>query len=120
MPWADQSSALRTFTVRRGRPFGLARIEAGTGEFEFNNGSGDLDPANGGSPYYPDILPLKEIWLSRIEAGVVYNRFRGPIERYEPQWAPPEHQYMAIDAADAFETLSNIQLISGTSALTTA
>jgi hypothetical protein len=71
------------------------------------------------APYYGSILPLKEIVLSRIEGGLPYNRFRGPIERYEPTWAPPHHQFMTIDVADGFETLANVKLVSGFSALTT-
>lgn len=120
MTWADQTANLQTFTVRRGRPFNLDRCEAGTAGFMFTNGDGSLDPANSNSPYYPEILPLKEIWLSRLEDGVSYNRFRGPIERYKPVWQPPHHQSIGIDAADAFETLANIQLLSDAATLTTA
>lgn len=119
MTWAEQTDKLRTFQVRRGRPFNLDRVEASTAHAEFNNPDGFLDPANAGSTYYPNILPLKELWFSRREDGITYNRFRGPIERYAPVWAPPHHQFIEIDAADAFETLANITLVSGSSSLTT-
>ncbi len=117
---ATTTERLRSFRVRRGRNFNLDRVEAGTGEFVFNDQDGMLDPSNANGPYYGRILPLKPITLARRENSVTYRRFTGPIERYEPTWFPPSYQEMTIQAADSFETLANLQLISDTASLTTA
>lgn len=117
----DLSSRLRTFECRRGRPFNLDRVEAGTGNFTLVNGDGaPLDPSNAASPYYGELLPLREAKLSRTVNNVVYPRFRGPVERYQPVWVPPEFQYLDIENSDAFETLANAEIFSGVATLTTS
>lgn len=118
--FVDLSSSLTAFTLRRGRQVNLERVEAATANVRFKNGNGDLDPANPGSPYAPNVLPNKPLRLFRHQAGVTYQRFNGYVERYRPEWAPPKFQFLATEAADVFERLANIALGSGAASLETA
>jgi len=118
---------IRGFTVTRGRTGNLERMEAGVAQVEILNGYDDtgangapLDPGNVSSPYYGQVLPLRELAVARRRNGVRYNRFKGYVERFEPDWIPPRHQNMTVEASDLFESFANIALESGTASLTTA
>jgi hypothetical protein len=117
----DLTDRVQSFNYRRGRPFNLDRVEAGTGRVRFKNGDGaPLDPSNTSSPYYGEILPLRETKAVKTVNSVDYPRFRGPVERYRPLWVPPSFQFLDIEATDAFETLANAEIFSGVASLTTA
>lgn len=111
---------LRSFTITRGRPSNLERVQAGVASTSFKNGDGaPLDPGNPDSIYYPYVRVLTEVALARRQGGVVYDRFRGRIERIIPTWLPPDYQEQEIVAADAFEALSTLTLESGKATLQT-
>lgn len=118
--YEDLSTRVTAASVRRGRPFNTDPIEAGTASIRFNNGDGELDPANNLGANYGNILPLRPVWLYRVADGITYQRFQGVVERYQPEWAPPQHQFMKVDAADGFERLANEILVSDISSLETA
>lgn len=111
---------LRRFSIRRGRPGNLERVEAGTCSVTMRDDDGALDPSNVASPYYPYVRVLAELLLQRRRAGVTYPRFRGRLERMVSSWQPPRYQEQELTCSDAFEALAAARIQSGTASLTTA
>ncbi len=114
----------RSGEIHRGRQSNLDRVEAGTASSVFKNGDGHLDPANATSDLYGDIRPLLPLRILRREGGVTYERFTGPIERWEPDWVIPTetvgYMEMGVAAADNFEALANVAIESDSATLTTS
>lgn len=117
--FARLEDRIRSATTRRGRPFNLDRVEAGTATAVFKDGDGLLDPSNTGGEHYGHIFPLAPLTILRREGGIEYHRFTGPIERFLPHWYPPSHKDQEVQAADSFELLANTLIESDRATLTT-
>lgn len=117
---ADLSDRLQTLRVTRGRPFNLDRVDAGTASLRFTNLDGELDPSNVDGSYYGLILPLRATYLYRRISDVTYWLHKGRVERYLPEWAPPNVQFMGVESADVFERMATEIIESDQATLTTA
>lgn len=115
----DLSDRLQTLRVTRGRPFNLDRVDAGTASLRFTNLDGELDPSNADGTYYGTILPLRATYLYRRISDVTYWLHKGRVERYLPEWAPPNAQFMSIESADVFEQMATQIIESAQATLTT-
>lgn len=67
--WTDISSYLRSFQTRRGRGDELDTFSAGTASFVLDNRDRRFDPVHTGSPYYPNVLPMRRVRI-RAEHGL--------------------------------------------------
>ena len=112
-------SRMRSATVTRGRTFNLDVVEAGTADIIFQNADAYLDPSNADGPWYGHILPINPIRVFRRLDNVTYQLLSGVVERYTPQWQPPNYQDVEVQASDNFDTLSSQNIVSGISTLTT-
>lgn len=61
--WTDVTEWLRAFDVGVGRQHELLTFEPQEGEIVFDNRDGRFDPSNTGSPYYPNVLPIRPVRL---------------------------------------------------------
>jgi hypothetical protein len=64
--WTDISNDVIQVSTTRGRQEEIGVMETGTATIQLDNVSGRYDPGNALSPYYPNVVPLKQI---RIRAG---------------------------------------------------
>lgn len=59
--WTDLSSRVRKFSHSRGRQYEIDQNQAGEAEALLSDRDEVLNPANTASPYWPNILPYREI-----------------------------------------------------------
>lgn len=85
--WVDISEYVRSASIRRGRSHELDRVEAGTATVLLDNRDGRFDPANALSPYWPNVLPMRQVRIRATWEGVGYILFRGYIESWPQSWA---------------------------------
>ncbi len=123
---ATGENRVASLRVVRGRTTNLDTMQAGQVQTVFRNGTDAagndgalLDPSNVNSRLYGRILPGLPTRVARVRNGVVYEVFRGPVERWEPQWVPPNYQDMGMEASDSFRTLSKNTIVSDKSTFTT-
>lgn len=104
--WTDVSNRLRTLSTRRGRQSQLDRVEAGTANFVLDNRDGWLTPMNGASPYYPYVIPRRQVKFEAEHETGTYPIFRGYIRSITPSSGEGNaDSVVAVEAADAFMLL---------------
>jgi hypothetical protein len=89
-------------TITRGRTDELGQIQAGTMTVELDNSDGALSPANTASPYYPNVVPERQIALSaQFGAGQPWVMlFFGYVESIVPHDNGPVDSTVTISASD--------------------
>jgi hypothetical protein len=102
---------LRT-SIRRGRNRLLNKFEAGTATVEVRDETGDWNPANTSSIYYPNLIPLRKIQISADYDGVRYILFTGYITSYDIQFARgiDDVNKVVLQCVDAFRLFNNAQV----------
>ena len=110
--WTDVTAYLMDFEITRGRQAELNRMEAGTATITLNNIDRRFDPSNAGSPYAPNVLPVRRIRLSATYNAVTYRLFSGYIETWPPTYPGPVDSNVRITAVDGFKVL-NLKAIPG-------
>lgn len=102
---------LRT-SIRRGRNRILNKFEAGTAVVEVRDETGDWNPANTSSIYYPNLIPLRKIQIYADYQGVRYILFTGYITSYDIQFARgiDDVNKVILQCVDAFRLFSNAQI----------
>ncbi|MGH7895696.1 MAG: hypothetical protein ACREQL_13575, partial [Candidatus Binatia bacterium] len=134
--WIDVTSFLRSFSISRGRSNELDRIQAGTAVVVLSNRDRRFDSTNTGSPYYPDIVPMRRIRLTaelpgtgspfrmrseRLRDGaslrgggtVTLALYQGFIEGWPQTWEDAKDSAVTVRAVDVFKLLSLSQFIWG-------
>lgn len=109
--WTDVSIYTRGVQLRRGRSHELDRSAAGSATVRLSNLDRRFDPVYSGSPYYPFVIPMRQIRISAVWSSVTYNLFTGFIEDWGPTWLPRPIKgtgdaEAVITAVDAFKVLS--------------
>ena len=99
-------------SVRRGRNRILNKFEAGTAIVEVRDETGDWNPANTNSIYYPNLIPLRKIQIYADYEGVRYILFTGYITSYDIQFARgiDDVNKVVLQCVDAFRLFSNAQI----------
>lgn len=99
-------------SVRRGRNRILNKFEAGTAIVEVRDETGDWNPANTNSIYYPNLIPLRKIQIFADYEGVRYILFTGYITSYDIQFARgiDDVNKVILQCVDAFRLFSNAQI----------
>lgn len=83
-----------------------------TGEVWTVNGSAWAWGGAWGSPYYPNVIPMRRIRILANYGGVDYSVFSGYVDSWEQQYMPPQDAVCVIQATDAFKFLSNAEMLS--------
>ncbi|NBP68010.1 MAG: hypothetical protein EBR30_17190 [Cytophagia bacterium] len=70
-------------TIRRGRSRITSKFDAGTADVVLYDQTGAWNPMNPASPYYPNLVPLRQIIIYATYLGVDYYIFSGFITNYD-------------------------------------
>jgi hypothetical protein len=120
--WQDVTPYLVAGSFKRGRSFELDRVEAGTAEFRVLNIDRRFDPIYSGSPYYPNLVPLRRVRLLAEWNGLNYALWDGYIESIQQEWPSKSGPaaFATLKCTDAFEIMARRILTPSTYALTTS
>jgi hypothetical protein len=95
--------------IRRGRNRILNKFEAGTAVVEIRDETGDWNPSNTNSIYYPNLVPLRKIQLYADYEGTRQILFTGYITSYDVQFAigVEDVDKVVLQCVDAFRLFQN-------------
>ena len=97
------TSAVKDFTIRRGKSRQLDRYSSGQARVRFNNNNRDFDPEYESSPYYGQIIPRREI---RITSGTAIQYF-GSVDDWNLLYEPNGDNIAEALCSDGFRTFAN-------------
>jgi hypothetical protein len=104
---------VRSWTIDRGRPNEFAKTGTGTATVTIVDLDGLFDPTNATSPYYPNVLPGKQVAISLFNpvSDTWHIRFRGFVEAWRYRLARMrDHMELQLDLVDGFAMLARAEL----------
>jgi hypothetical protein len=109
---ADITPDVMRASIRRGRNRLLNAFQAGTATVEVRDETGDWNPSNTSSIYYPNLIPLRKIQIYADYLGIRYILFTGYITSYDIQFARgvDEVDKVILQCVDAFRLFQNAQI----------
>jgi len=107
----DITPYLRTGDTHRGAQRELQRVEAGTATLVLNNRDGRFTPFNIGSPYFPDVLPMRRIRIRATWDANTYPIYYGFVEGWPVQFNDVD-MTTQVTLVDGFKVLS-LAFVSG-------
>jgi len=115
--YIDVSQQVTRISTRHGRDRIFNQYLPGEAIIQFYDFDGDWNPANTSSPYYPNVLPMRQVQCSTNYEGTEYALFSGYITSWDYQWADQSVDYalVTLQAVDAFRLLqlANITTVTG-------
>ena len=108
----DISDQVLRVSIRRGRNRLLNKFEAGTAIVEVRDETGDWNPANTNSVYYPNLIPLRKIQIYADYLGIRYILFTGYINSYDLQFVRgiESTNKVVLNCVDAFKLFQNANI----------
>jgi len=101
-PW------VRSGSTDRGGQRELERTaEAGTGHLVLDNRDKRFTPFFVGSPYHPDIIPLRRMRIRASWDDVIYPVFQGFVESWPVTFPDHGDNIVTVQLVDGFELLAN-------------
>jgi len=92
----DISSTVQRISIRRGRDRMFEQYSPGQGVVQFLDFTGDWNPDNSSSPYYGQILPMRQVKVSTTYDGTAYQLFTGFITSWDWSWADQSADYAIV------------------------
>lgn len=84
LTWTDVSAkAMPTLGIKRGRSYELTQMQPGTLDLTLDNASGDFDPDNTGSAYYPHVKVGIPVRVRTTYSSTSHTLFYGFIESWQ-------------------------------------
>ena len=112
----DVSAQVAKIDTRKERNLFQDKYLSGTATVRITDETGDWNPQNTSSPYYPNLVPLRSIIIEADYAGTVYPIFKGYITEYLYQY-PKDQEigYVDLICSDAFRLVfnSNVTTVTG-------
>jgi len=113
----DVSNQAGKISIRGGYNLFQDQFQAATAKIRIYDQTGNWNPQNVSSPYYPNLVPMRKIRVSASYAGNTYYLFSGYITAYN--YTYPTDQviaYLDIEASDGFRLmqLANVTTLAGT------
>jgi len=105
--YIDVSPQVQQIATRHGRDRVFNQYLPGEAIVQFLDFTGDWNPANTSSPYYPNVLPMRQIQVTADYQGTEYALHSGYITSWDYQWADPSVDYavVTVQSVDAFRLL---------------
>jgi hypothetical protein len=115
----DVSNQVGKISIKGGYNLFQDQFQAATAKIRIYDQTGNWNPQNVSSPYYPNLVPMRKIRVAASYAGTTYYLFSGYITAYN--YTYPTDQviaYLDIDASDGFRLmqLANVTTLAGTAA----
>lgn len=84
--WCRRLGSGALMHCERGRNYERAQTDAGVLNFVLDNSTGVFDPTNTGSPYYPNVKPIRKVKVEATWLGVTYKLWWGRVEDWPRLW----------------------------------
>jgi hypothetical protein len=111
------SDQVRRISTRHGRDRAFEEYLPGEATIEFYDFTGDWNPNNTSSPYYPQVKPMRQVRVTTTYNGTDYSIFAGYITSWDYNWPDQSINFavVTIQATDAFRLLqlANINTVTG-------
>jgi hypothetical protein len=108
---------VRKISTRHGRDRAFEEYLPGEATIEFYDFTGDWNPNNTSSPYYPQVKPMRQVRVTANYQGNDYSIFAGYITSWDYTWADQSVDFaiVTVRAVDAFRLLqlANIETVTG-------
>ena len=117
---ANISSLVTRISIRRGRDRMFEQYSPGQATVQFQDFTGAWNPDNAASPYYGQILPMRQVKIHTTYSGTSYNLFTGFITSWDWNWADQAADYalVTISLIDGFRLLQLSEITTVTGAAT--
>lgn len=115
--WCDISEYVVSGSTSRGRQYELDQFQAGTCSLTLQSATRLFDPEHSTGPFYPWLVPMRQLQVSAIWSGTRYPVFRGYITDWGQTTVQDKLYTTTIQARDAFSLLEQIELPSSALAL---
>jgi hypothetical protein len=114
----DVSSTVQRISIRRGRDRMFEQYTPGQAIVQFQDFTGDWNPDNAASPYFGQILPMRQVKIHTTYSGTTYNLFTGFITSWDWTWADQSADYaiVTLSLIDAFRLLQLSEITNVTGA----
>lgn len=112
----DITNDVTQVAIRRGRDRIFESYTPGTASVSFWDYTGDWNPDNTSSPYYGQILPMRQVTVQTTYNGTEYHLFSGYIQSWDWDWPKgTNYAIVTIQAVDGFRllALSNVDTVTG-------
>ena len=113
----DVSSLVTQISVRHGRDRMFEEYLPSDAIIQFQDFTGDWDPTNTGSAYYPEVKPMRQLQIYTTYQGTTYPIYSGYIWSWDYDWTDPSVDYalVTVQCVDAFRllALANITTVTG-------
>lgn len=107
----DVTSTVTKVSVQRGRQRVLDRFEVGQAIIELIDTDGRWNPTNPASPFYPNVLPMRQVKLVAQYKGNTYPVFAGYIDSFQYDYqVGVDAARVTIRASDGFKVLRNVSV----------
>lgn len=107
----DVTEYVRSISIDRGRQAeDDEHVQPGTATVVLENRDGRFDPNNTGSPYAPNVLPMKRLRVRATDpsTGTVHDIYTGYVMSWPQQYAEGDSEVLTpVDCVDAFTLLAN-------------
>lgn len=110
--WTDVTDRTRLRSWARGRQSENDQADTGTATPTYDNSDRALDPENTGSPFYPNVLPMRRVRCRAVVAGVtyyLYTCFVSPLYGWQMIQDQPGYAEVAPLCNDGFDVLATAQ-----------
>jgi hypothetical protein len=84
--WTNVSPFVRALSIRRGRQDELARVETGTLNLLLDNRDARFNPENTSSPYYPNLVPKRQVRVLARSGATTATLFTGFVGGFPQGW----------------------------------
>ena len=113
----DITTQVRRISTRHGRDRMFEEYLPGEATIEFYDFTGDWNPVNTSSPYYPEVKPMRQVRVTTTYNNTSYSIFAGYITSWDYNWPDQSVDFavVTIQATDAFRLLqlANIDSVTG-------
>jgi hypothetical protein len=104
--WTDISDRVLSLSgLTRGQSYELAQPTTGSGSMVLRNNDGAFDANNTGSPYYPNVLPMRPARVMALWNGTLYPVWSGYIRTWPQTWDTSRFGTSNAAVIDAIGTL---------------
>ena len=107
--WYDITGDVRGFSITRGRQTEFDEYGPGIATVTVDANQGDYDPTNTGSPYYPNVKPMKQLRIRAAYGATTYTIYRGFVEGWPMSISGFTDETVTIRAVDGFKVLNLIR-----------